>query len=103
MGVTDQPPNVVLVFADDRYKLVLARRFNTGPPGKGGQPGKYVKADVPLPHDLVADIGETTDVAAQHPNVVTRLQGLAEKARDDLGDSLTRRTGRGVREPGRVA
>ena len=53
-------------------------------------------------YDLVADVGETTDVAALHPDVVARLQALAEQARDDLGDSLTQRTGRGVREPGRV-
>jgi arylsulfatase A len=58
---------------------------------------------VPLAlYDLVADIGETTDVAAGHKDVVARLQALAERARDDLGDSLTKRTGRGVREPGRV-
>jgi len=41
-------------------------------------------------------------VAAAHPDVVARLQVLAEKAREDLGDSLTNRTGHGVREPGRV-
>jgi arylsulfatase A-like enzyme len=88
-----------------RYKLVLPHRSDTleGPPGQGGLPGKYVKADVPLAlYDLVADVGETTDVAALHPDVVARLQALAERARDDLGDSLTERTGRGVREPGRV-
>jgi hypothetical protein len=34
---------------------------------------------------------------------VRRLEALAEKARADLGDSLTGRTGSGVREPGRVA
>jgi arylsulfatase A len=41
-------------------------------------------------------------VAAAHPDVVARLMALAEKAREDLGDSLTKRTGRGVREPGRA-
>jgi len=34
--------------------------------------------------------------------VVARLMARVETARDDLGDSLTQRTGRGVREPGRV-
>jgi arylsulfatase A len=59
--------------------------------------------DVPLAlYDLVADIGETTDVARAHPEVVERLQALAEKAREDLGDSLTNRTGRGLRGPGRA-
>jgi len=37
-------------------------------------------------YDLEADIGETTNVAADHPDVVKRLLALAEKARDDLGD-----------------
>jgi hypothetical protein len=37
-------------------------------------------------YDLEADVGETTDVVQQHPDVVRRLLGLAEKARADLGD-----------------
>jgi arylsulfatase A-like enzyme len=88
-----------------RYKLVLPHRSQTldGPAGSGGTPGKYKQADVTLAlYDLVADIGETTDVAAAHPDVVARLSALAEKAREDLGDSLTNRTGRGLREPGRI-
>jgi arylsulfatase A len=88
-----------------RYKLVLPHRSQTldGPPGNGGKPGKYKDEAVPLAlYDLVADVGETTDVASAHPDVVARLQDAAERARDDLGDSLTNRTGRGVREPGRV-
>ncbi len=88
-----------------RHKLVLPHRSQTldGPPGTGGRPGRYVEALVQLAlYDLVADIGETRDLSAQEPQVVARLQALAEKARDDLGDSLTKRTGRGVREPGRV-
>jgi len=39
-----------------------------------------------LLHDLQSDIGETTNVADQHPDVVKRLLALAEKARKDLGD-----------------
>ena len=52
--------------------------------------------------DLVKDIGETTNVIEKHAEVVTRLQALAEKARADLGDSGTKRTGAGVRPPGRL-
>ena len=61
-----------------RYKLVLPHRSQTldGPAGSGGIPGKYKQADVPLAlYDLVADVGETTDVAAAHPDVVERLLG----------------------------
>ncbi len=36
--------------------------------------------------DLSNDLGETTNVAAKHPEVVERLLTLAESMRDDLGD-----------------
>jgi len=57
-------------------------------------PGKR-RRSVPLPSriereamlfDLETDLPETTDVAAEHPDVVRRLQALAQKAREDLGD-----------------
>jgi arylsulfatase A len=37
-------------------------------------------------YDLKADISETTNLAAQYPDIVKRLLALAEKAREDLGD-----------------
>jgi arylsulfatase A-like enzyme len=54
-----------------------------------------------LLYDLEADIGETTNVAADHPDVVRRLSELAELARRDLGDAG--RPGRNQRPCGRVA
>lgn len=36
--------------------------------------------------DLENDLGETTDVSAQHPGEVKRLLALAERMRNDLGD-----------------
>jgi hypothetical protein len=33
---------------------------------------------------------------------VKNLELLAESVREELGDQLTKRTGKGVREPGRV-
>ena len=36
--------------------------------------------------DLENDLGETTNVASHHPEVVGRLRELAESMRDDLGD-----------------
>lgn len=57
--------------------------------------------DVPLQlYDLQADIGETNNVADQHPDVVKRLLALAEKAREDLGD--IGREGKGQRPAGWV-
>jgi len=52
-------------------------------------------------YDLVADIGETHNVAADQPEVVQRLLGLAEAAREDLGDAD--RPGKNQRPAGRVA
>jgi arylsulfatase len=51
---------------------------------------------------LESDVGETKDVAAEHPDVVERLLKIAEAAREDLGDSLTKRTGKGVRPSGKL-
>ena len=51
-------------------------------------------------YDLKADIGETTDIAAEHSDVVKRLLTLAERAREDLGD--VNRKGRGQRPAGWV-
>ncbi len=66
-------------------------------------PGTYVQDSIGLAlFDLENDIGETTNLAAQHPAVVERLMGLIERARDDLGDALTGREGANVRPPGRV-
>ena len=71
--------------------------------GTGGKPVRYVQKRTGLAlFDLVKDIGETTNVIEKHAEVVTRLQALAEKARADLGDSGTKRTGAGVRPPGRL-
>ena len=66
--------------------------------------GTYARAEIGLAlFDLEADIGETTNVADAHPEVVKRLMGLIERARDDLGDALTGREGRNVRPAGRAA
>ncbi len=90
-----------------KWKLILPHTYRTmagQTPGRDGQPGRYkfVKIEQPELYDLDADIGETKNVAAEHPEIVKKLLALAENARDELGDALTRRTGRGVREPGRL-
>jgi arylsulfatase A-like enzyme len=50
-------------------------------------------------YNLDGDIGEATDVAAANPDVVKRLQTLAEKMDADLGADGV---GPGCRPPGRV-
>jgi arylsulfatase A-like enzyme len=90
-----------------RWKLILPHAYRTmagQPRAVGGIPGKYRMARVERAelYDLEADPGERRDVAAEHADVVARLQTAAEQSRDDLGDGLLRRKGRGNRLPGRV-
>ncbi|MFQ5730936.1 MAG: sulfatase [Planctomycetaceae bacterium] len=54
----------------------------------------------PRLYDLETDIGETKNVAGDHPDVVKRLRALAERAREDLGDR--KRPGKNQRPAGRV-
>ncbi|HKB39782.1 MAG TPA: sulfatase [Gemmataceae bacterium] len=87
-----------------KWKLHLPHSYTRpNPPGADGKPGKGEQRKIELAlFDLEKDIGETTNVADKHPDVVKRLQELAEKAREELGDSATKRKGKGVREPGRL-
>jgi arylsulfatase len=71
-------------------------------PGNDGLPGPYTFPTVPTAlYDLENDIGETTDVSAVHPEIVQRLDTLADSVREALGDRLTDREGAEVRPPGR--
>ena len=80
------------------------RSLNGRPGGTGGIPVKYSQAEIGQElFDMVADKEETTDVAAQHPDVVEQLTALAAKARADLGDRAGEIPGPGIRPPGRVA
>jgi arylsulfatase len=97
-----------VVSGDGRWKLQLPHVYRTlagRHGGHGGKPAKYEQARVTRPelYDLSADVGESRDVASDHPEVVARLLAVADRARDDLGDALTERTGRNVRAPGRAA
>ena len=89
-------------------KLYLPHTYRTlagRPGGHDGIPVDYEHRTLKQPelYDVVADISETKDLAAERPEDVKRLLAIAEQARRDLGDTLTKRTGSGVRPPGRVA
>ncbi|MHB8519182.1 MAG: sulfatase family protein [Limisphaerales bacterium] len=86
------------------WKLHLHHTYATpDPPGHGGQPGRYVSRQIGVAlFDLEHDLSEIRDVAAWHPDVVRRLEALAEKCRADMGDSATKQTGKNVRPPGRL-
>jgi arylsulfatase A len=96
-----------VVSGDGRWKLQLPHTYvtlNGRAGGHGGIPAKYEQRRIEKPelYDLRIEIGEATDVASQHPDVVKRLLDSAERDREELGDSLTHRAGSGVRQPGRV-
>ena len=86
-----------------KWKLHLPHTYRfIETPGADGKPGKdtYPKIELSL-YDLEADIGETTNLADKYPEVVKQLMVFVERARADLGDSLTGREGKNVRPAGR--
>ena len=92
---------------DGKWKLQLPHTYRTmlgQKPGRDGVPGNYMnkKNEAAELYDLVHDIGETTDVSAQHLEIVKQLETEVGNARADLGDGLTKRAGLGRREPGRL-
>ena len=94
---------------DGRWKLQLPHTYRSVPAdlskasdGKPVlmKPMKIVQAEL---YDLYADISESKNVAADHPEIVSRLQANAETIRTELGDSLMKKdTGKGSREAGRA-
>lgn len=86
------------------WKLHAPHDYPTpNPPGKDGKPGKTVTRHIAEAlYNLEADPAETKDVASANPEVVKRLEELMENAREDLGDGLTKRKGKNVREAGRL-
>jgi arylsulfatase len=107
------------------WKLHVPHEYLTtaAEPGRGGKPSNHGKMK-PLSHEVSGirgiasrhgyryekielslfnvktDPGETRNVAAQHPEVVARLQTLVAAARADLGDSLTQSKGANIRAAG---
>ena len=82
-----------------RWKLHLPHPYQSlERAGHDGAPGTYARKELELSlFDLETDPGESTNVADRHPEVVAKLLAFAERARDDLGDSLTKRVGKNVR------
>jgi arylsulfatase A-like enzyme len=73
-------------------------------PGRDGFKGKQHKTNVGLAlYDLRRDPGERYDVKSLYPDIVEQLQQLAEKAREDMGDDLTKRPGKNRRPAGVLA
>ena len=91
----------------DNWKLVFAhpaRSYLNQIPGINGYPG-ITNENNPTSlalYDLRRDPGENYDVKEMNPDIVKRLQALAEEARADLGDDLQKRTGANNRAVGKI-
>jgi len=69
-------------------------------PGENGLAGPYAKGILKEPalFDLRRDPGERYNVISMYPEIVAQLEIIAEKAREDLGDDLTKRAGKNRRQ-----
>jgi len=90
----------------DKWKLVFPhtyRSYKGVEPGKDGLPGPYGKANLTELelYDLTNDIGESTDLKAQYPEIVEELLIVGDSARVELGDKIQNKKGRSTRKPGR--
>jgi arylsulfatase len=92
---------------DGHWKLVFphkGRTYEGFEPGKDGMPGKvneHSEVEGGL-YDLRRDPGERYNLIEFNPEIVKRLEKIADEAREDLGDDLTENPGKNRREPGRV-
>ena len=87
-----------------KWKMHFPHGYRTmagRPGGTGGTPTKYSQASIGLElFDLHNDIGESTNVAAENPDIVKRLSGLGAAMRRELGDQNMQ--GAGIRPAGRI-
>ena len=89
------------------WKLMLPHDVNCIVPdqlGGQGKPGKSQMRKITEPelYHLGNDLGETTNLASQKPEVLKSLLELADQGRKELGDSLTKTQGSGVRPCGTI-
>ncbi len=78
-----------------KWKMQFAHTDTNAPDpdaaGNGGVRGGVHAVKFPSAlYDLSSDVGESRDVMANHPELVTRLNKLADQIRADLGDSITK-------------
>jgi len=92
----------------DYWKLVLphenSQSYRGQKPGNDGWPGKYGTEKITSVelYDLRRDPGEWYNVAEYYPEKVKELEALAEKAREDLGDDITKTPGANRRKIGSI-
>lgn len=88
---------------DGRFKLIFPHKYLAyGMPGDDGQPGEMIQREVKELelYDMRRDVGERYNVLEQHPDVVKKLEAVADKCREELGDDLRGMKGTERRKPG---
>jgi arylsulfatase A-like enzyme len=91
----------------NEWKLVFPHRGRTYEgfePGTNGMPGG-LNNNFEFPkglYDLRRDPGERYNLVEMHPDIVKKLDEMAMKMREDLGDDLRNMPGRNRREPGLI-
>ncbi len=94
------PHEAFFYYYKDQLQAVRSGRWKLHLPRMKGR-GEAARLSAVELYDLHADLAETTNVAKAHPDVVARLEALANSAREDLGDRD--RPGAGQRPAGLAA
>jgi arylsulfatase A len=97
----NSPHDALFYYRDERLQAVRDRQWKIHMYEEEWTDEDRARTKGAMLFDLRNDIGETTDVASKHPDIVKRLQSLAEKKRQDLGDAMQNRKGKNVRAVGR--
>ncbi|MEO1992462.1 MAG: sulfatase-like hydrolase/transferase [Pirellulales bacterium] len=99
--------NELQAVREGQWKLFFPHSYRTMKGqtlGKDGIPGRYNQEKLKQTlFNLKKDPSETQDVSEDHPDIVMRLEHIAERARLDLGDKLKGQKGNSVREPDRIS
>ena len=88
-----------------KWKLHFPHAYQSlEPAGADGLPGKYVtRRDRAVALRSRDRSRRDEERRGQHPDVVTSLMVFVERAREDLGDALTKRPGTNLRPAGTIA
>jgi arylsulfatase len=87
------------------WKLVFPHVYRNfvGPAGADGKPNGYKQTKTELAlYNLREDVSEAKDVQKEHPEIVAKLQKMADAYREEIGDSLQKIPGSGKRPPGKL-
>ncbi|MFW5758188.1 MAG: sulfatase [Bacteroidota bacterium] len=87
-------------FRYKNWKLVFPHDYSSynAIPGEDGKPGKRIKTKAGLSlYNLQRDAGERYDVKEKYPQIVEKIQSLANEQRKIFGDILTGDTATNVR------